>query len=177
MSPLPPLAAIACALALVGCGGGAEAAALGTPAEVGHVDVTSNVATTLALTVTDVREGTVEELEAAGLQFDPEERSLVPHYVDASYSNTGDETVERTMRVSVEDDEGNLISPTVIFDFAGDGGESGPCPDVTDGELAPGDSFEDCTLFLLPQGVPLARVSFLSQTPGEEGDFLYWTAE
>jgi len=169
--------ATAAALILVSCGGGTDAVALGTEVEVGHVDATTNDATTLNLTVTAVRQGTVAELEAAGLEFDPEEKSLVPHYVDATYVNTGDATVERTMRVSVEDGDGNLISPTVIFDFAGDGGETGPCPDVTEGKLPPDDSFEDCTLFLVEPGRTVERVSFLSQTPGEEGEFIYWAAE
>ena len=159
------------------CGGGPTTLPLGEQAEVGHKDTTTNTATTLALTVTAVRQGTVEELEASGLQFDEDERDTVPFYVDARYENTGDVAVERTMRVSVEDGDDNLISPVVVLDFAGDGGEQGPCPDINDGELPPGESFEDCTLFLLPTGTKPARVSFLSQPPEGEPDFVYWQAE
>lgn len=159
------------------CGGGVEAAPLGEQVEVGYVDSTTNAATTIALTVLDVRQGTIEELEAAGLEFDPDERELVPHYVDARYENTGSSPVERNMRVSVEDADDNLISPTVVFDFSGGDDAGGPCRDVDDGELPPGESFEDCTLFLVPDGVTVARVSFLSQTPDEEPEFVYWQAE
>jgi hypothetical protein len=170
--------AVALALVVAACGGGAAAAPLGEEVEVGYVDPSTQTATTMAVTVLDVRQGTVEELEAAGLTFDPEERAMVPHYVDAQYANTGDTVVERRMDVSLEDGDDNLISSTVIFDFSGGDGEpEGPCIDVKDGELAPGDSFEDCTLFLVPDGATVARVSFLSHVPGEEPEFIYWQAE
>lgn len=174
--PLIGIRAAAVACAVAACGG-VEAAALGEEVDVGYIDPTTSAATTLALTVLEVRQGTVEELEAAGLEFDPEERELVPHYVDARYANAGEATVERTMRVSVEDGDGNLISPTVVFDFSGGDEAGGPCRDTSDGDLPPGESFEDCTLFLVPDGVTVDRVSFLSQTPDEEPDFVYWQAE
>jgi hypothetical protein len=177
MRRYPQLIALA-ALLLAACGGGVEAAELGTEVEVGHLDSSTNTSTTLALTVTAVRQGTIEELEAAGLEFDPEERNLIPHYVDATYTNTGDGTVERSMRVAVEDGDDNLISPTVIFDFSGgEGGDSGPCVGIDDGPLAPGESFEDCTLFLVEEGREVARVSFLSQPEDGESEFVYWKAE
>lgn len=166
------------ALVLAACGGGVEASALGEEVDVGYVDSETNAATRLGLTVLDVRQGTVEELEAAGLKFDPEERELVPHYVDARFVNTGDATVKRTMRPGLEDGDGNLISATVVLDFSGgDAPPEGPCPAINDGDLAPGESFEDCTLFLVPDGVTVARVSFLSQPPEGEPDFVYWQAE
>jgi hypothetical protein len=173
-----PFAAFICALALTACGGGPEASLLGEPIDVGYVDSQSSAATTLTITVTDVREGTVEELEKAGMKFDEDERDLIPHFVDATYENTGDEAVPRNMRVSLEDADDNLISPTVVFDFSGGkGGDAGPCPDINDGDLAAGDSFEDCTLFLVPQGVDVARVSFLSQPAEGDSEFVYWAVE
>ena len=168
------------AVALAACGGGPKAAPLGEAIDVGVVDSETNAATSLTITVTDVRQGSVEELEKAGLQFDDDERDLVPYYVDATYANTGEETVKRNMRVSIEDAEDNLISPTVVFDFSGAKGqdkEAGPCPNIDDGDLSPGDSFEDCTLFLVGEGVEAARVSFLSQPADGESTFVYWAAE
>ena len=70
------------------------------------------------MTVSAVRQGTVEELGASGLQFDDDERNLVPYYVDATYENTGDAAVERAMRVGIEDADDNLINATVVLDFA-----------------------------------------------------------
>jgi predicted small lipoprotein YifL len=169
---LPLLTTIS--LALGGCGG-ESGLALGTEAEVGHVDAATQAATALAITVEEVRRGTVEELEAAGLQFDDDERDLVPYYVDATYRNTGDVEVERTMRVSSEDASGNLVSPTIVLDFGGGGEDAGPCPDVDEGGLAPGQSFEDCTLFLYPAGSAPASVTFLSQPAGEEPEFVRWS--
>ena len=168
------------ALALAGCGGGPDASPLGEAIAVGVVDSEANTATTLSVTVTDVRQGTIEELEKAGLELDEDERDLVPHYVDATYENTGDETVKRTMRVSIEDADDNLINPTVVFDFSGGKGKDkapGPCPNVDDGDLAAGESFEDCTLFLASQGVEIVRVTFLSQPADGESEFVYWAVE
>lgn len=168
------------AVALTGCGGGPQASPLGEAIEVGHVDSEAGTATTLAITVTDVRQGSIEELEKAGLEFDDDERDLVPYYVDATYENTGDEAVKRNMRPSIEDADDNLINPTVVFDFSGGKGqdkEPGPCPNVEDGEVAAGESFEDCTLFLVSQGVEVARVTFLSKPEDGESEFVYWAVE
>jgi hypothetical protein len=170
-------ASIAAVLLLGACGGGPDAVPLGEKVDLGYTDSSDNTATTLAVTVTDVRAGTVEELEKSGLEFDDDERDLVPYYVDATYANTGDNGVQRNMRVSIEDADDNLISPTVVFNFSGGDENSGPCPDINDGELAPGDSFKDCTLFLVPQEAKVARVSFLSQPAEGESSFVYWNAE
>lgn len=175
-----PVAAVCVATliaALSACGGGPEARPLGEKVDLGYVNAGTSTATDLAVTVTAVREGTVEELEESGLQFDEDEKNLVPYYVDATYENVGDESVPRDMRVSVEDGEDNLISPTVVLDFAGKNGKGGPCPDVNDGNLEPGQGFDDCTLFLVSPGVDIARVSFLSQVDGEEPEFVYWNAQ
>jgi len=43
-----------------------------------------------------------------------------------------------------------------------------------EGELAPGESFETCTLFLVPKGREPSKVSFLPNDPGAETDFVYW---
>ena len=161
-----------------GCGGGPPGVPLGETIAVGYTDTGADVHTSLDVTVTAVRTGTVEELEAAGLSFDEEERSLVPHYVDATYANTGEGTVERTMRPALEDGDGNLLSATVIFDFSGgEGDQGGPCVGVDDGPLAPGESFSDCTLFLVPADITPAVASFLSQPAEGEPEFVYWTIE
>ncbi len=61
---------------------------------------------------------------------------------------------------------------TVILDWGE--GPSGPCPNVSDGELAPGEEFEDCTLFLVDPGITPAVVSFLRQPEGAESEFVNW---
>jgi hypothetical protein len=168
----PPATALACALLLAACGGGGDAIPVGQAGEVSYTDTATSTTTTLAVTVDGLETGTIEELEAAGLSFDEDERSLVPHYLTATYTNTGDAEVERTMRLTLEDADGGLISPTVVLDFAGDGGQEGPCPDVGEGPLPPGESFSDCTLFLVPEDLEPARASFLSQPAEGEPDFV-----
>lgn len=168
---------IAVCVVAAACGGGPDAAALGQAVEVSHTDPETNDTAALSVTVKGVRQGSVEELEKAGLQFDADERALVPHYVDVEYTNTGDTPATRTMRVGLEDAEENLISATVVLDFAQKGGKGGPCPDIDDGELPPGESFEDCTLFLVPPDAEVARVSFLSQPAGGEPEFVYWQVQ
>lgn len=173
------ICAFVLAVLVAGCGGGPEEAALGTVIEVGYQDASDGQTfTTLDVAVLGVRQGTVEELEDAGLEFDEEERGLTPWYVDARYANTGENAVERSMRITLEDGPGNLLSPTIIFDFSGgEEAPSGPCPAINDGELAPGEEFEDCTLFLVPPDIEPARVTFLSQPEGVEPEFVYWATE
>jgi hypothetical protein len=161
----------------VGGGGGEEDAhAMGETVSVGYADASDQTSTTLDVTVLDVREGTQDELSEGGLEVDPEDQSSTPYYVDAKYENTGDGTVPRSMDVSLEDADGNLINSVVIFDF-GDQGFA-PCENVSDGNLKPGDSFEDCTLFLVPEGLEVSQVSFFA-TPkvGEPSVFIYWDIE
>ncbi|MFN2588047.1 MAG: hypothetical protein ABR613_08015 [Actinomycetota bacterium] len=168
------------AFVLASCGGdsgdGEEVHALGEPATVGYSDPTDlegEVATTLEVTVLEVREGTHDELTEAGFEVDAEGRDTTPYYVDARYENTGDATVERNIDVSLEDSDGNLIGSTLVFDYGDKGFPL--CENVDEGKLAPGESYENCTLFLVPEGVEPGQVSFLSHegadTPPE---FVYW---
>ena len=166
-------------LLLAACGGGTSASPLGTSVAVAYTDDTTNVTTDLEVTVLGVRQGTVAELVASGLQFDDDEQDLVPFYVDARYTNTGSETVGRGMRVALEDDTDALISPTIVLDFSGgQGGDpEGPCVDVKDGELAPGETLEDCTLFVVDPGTDVATVTFLSRPATGEPTFVDWVVE
>ena len=173
MTDVRVLAAIPLVL-LIGCGGeSVKALDLGQEAVVEHAPFTDppSSPTDLGITVLGVRPGTIEELETI-FELDLEERTKAPYYVDVRFENDGEETIERELSVSMEDQDGNLISPVVIFDFGGPPYES--CTDNTEGQLAPGESFETCTLFLVPEGRRAARVSFLPNVPGEETDWVYW---
>jgi hypothetical protein len=166
-------------LALTACGGGgggADTVALGKQAVVGYTQPGAGGAhTTLAVTVLRVRQGTQDELKRGGLEVDAEDRSTTPYYVDVRYGNRGQAAVNRGIPISLEDSDGNLIGSTLIFDFGGKPFEL--CKKVDEGKLAPGQSYESCTLFLVPEGVDLGKVSFLSdEGPGEEPRFVYWDA-
>jgi hypothetical protein len=170
--------AIACVV-LSACAGGddAETHALGETVSVGTVEYTESgdrgAETTLDLTPLAVRQGTQEELTEGGFDIDPEDQSKSVYYVDVRYENTGEGTVTRNLSVNLEDPDGNLINSTVIFDFGDEPFEQ--CEHTNEGDLAPGDSYESCTLFLVPEGVEIDKVSFLSDKgEGQESEFVYW---
>jgi hypothetical protein len=171
------LAALAATLALAACGGGAggggDANALGQEAAVGYAQHDPAVRTNLGITVLRVRQGTHEQLSQAGYEVDEDARDTTPYYIDVRYENQGDETVKRNISVGLEDSDGNLIGRTLIFNYGGKPFEH--CTEVDEGEVAPGESYESCTLFLVPEGVDIGKVSFLSDNgPGEEPEFVYW---
>jgi hypothetical protein len=176
------MAAVALVLAACGGGGngGGEVHPLGQEAVVGYNEPTSTgqrgPRVEIAITVLAVRTGTQQELSENGLEVDPEDQDTIPFYVDARFENRGANAVTRNLDMSLEDSDGNLIGNTLIFDYGGEPFE--PCPRVTEGTLAPGESYESCTLFLVPEGVDVGNVSFLSDNgPNQEPEFVYWASE
>lgn len=166
------------ASASAGCGGGggdgSSLLTLGEEAVVSHADssVAGATPTTLGVTVLALRQGTQQELEDGGFSLDPDEKELVPYYLDARFANKGDTPIERSMRPSLEDGDGNLLSPTTIISLGGPPFEQ--CARVSDGQLEPGDSYESCTLFLVDPDTTPSRASFLPYVPGESTDFVQW---
>ena len=112
-----------------------------------------------------MRQGTQQELEEGGFRLDPDEKELTPYYVDARFENQGGQTIERQMRPGLEDEDDKLISPTTIISLSGPPFEK--CPRVNEGQLEPGQSYESCTLFLVPEGSEPDRASFLPPTSPE----------
>jgi hypothetical protein len=176
-----PLACVALALGLGGCGGGDDGGstlALGTEAVVDHTQIGTGGAapsTTLGITVLKVRQGTQEELKQGGFRLDPDEQKTTPYYVDVRYENQGQEAIKRQLDVGLEDQDGNLISATTIISLGGP--PFAKCPKISEGELVPGQSYESCTLFLVPEGREPGKVSFLPYNPTSETEFVYWDVE
>ena len=174
-----PVVCVVLALGVSACGGGSKSAKahpLGEEVVVQHTEIGAAGAgapkTTLGVTVLAVRKGTQQELKAGGYQIDPEDRSKTPYYVDVRWANKGSQAIKRNLGVGLEDDDGNLISATTIFDFGGK--PFAKCPHVAEGTLKPGQTYESCTLFLFPEGKDPARVSFLPYDPKTATDFVYW---
>ncbi len=172
-----PLGSAVFVVALTACGGGGGGGGanhpLGAEAVVEHTELSGgNAKTTLGITVLRVRKGTQKELKDAGFTLDPDEQSATPYYVDARFTNKGSNAIKRDLSLSLEDQDGNLISSTVIIELGGTPFQK--CRKNTEGELAPGESFETCTLFLVPKGREPSKVSFLPNDPGAETDFVYW---
>ncbi len=162
-------------LIVAACGGGVAALPLGEEAVVEHAQLVGDTfapKTTLAISVLAVRTGTIAELEA-GFEIDPDQRTKTPIYVDARFENRGSQAINRELGVSLEDQDGNLISNVVIFNYGGD--VFAPCPDNTEGELAPGEQFETCSLFLVDEGRTPTRVSFLPLPLGNDTVSVYWS--
>lgn len=170
------------AICLVGAacgsgGGGAPALALGTETVVNHASpgvASPAPTTTLGVTVKAVRIGTIADLEAGGFTVDDDERSMTPVYVDLRFENKGTETIDRNLGVSLRDQDDNLISSVVIFNFGGE--PFATCTDnsKSDEVLAPGDVLETCDLFLLKEGRLAKRVAFLAIDPGTDSGFIFW---
>jgi hypothetical protein len=158
---------------------GGSALPLGKEAVVEHAQIKTGGGTTKAtvgITVLKVTRGTQEELKQGGLEVDdPEERSATPYYVDVRYENQGSQPIKRELQVGLEDQDGNLISATTIISFGGP--PFARCKRADDGEVAPGESYESCTLFLVPEGEEPSRVSFLPYNPEEETEFVYWAVK
>ena len=171
-------------LATAGCGGGGGSGGgkssselpLGTKAVVTHTQIASGAQkaarTTLGITVLKVRKGTQQELTQGGFTVDAKNKSDTPYYVDVRYENTGSAAIKRSLDVALEDQDGNLITSVVIF-YSG-GKPFATCPTINEGALAPGASYESCTLFFVPQGKQPSRVSFLPYNPKKETQFVYW---
>ena len=112
-------------------------------------------------------------LVSAGFSLDPEEKTATPYYIDVRYANKGSAAIDRGLVVSLEDGDGNTISSTTIINLGGE--PFGKCPQAERGKLAPGQSYEDCRLFLVPGGREPERVTFLPYNPEEPTDFVRWT--
>jgi hypothetical protein len=176
---LAALAAVMVGVAQITGGDGAKPHPLGTEVVVGHKDSSGGepgVRTRIGLTVLAVRKGTPEELVANGIRVDPEDEKAIPHYVDARFANKGPRAVTRNLDVGLEDSEGNLVPRTLIFGIGAEPFE--PCKEVTRGKLRPGESYESCTLVIVPDGAEVEKVHFLSdQGPDEPPEFVYWATE
>ena len=176
---LAVLTVVMIGVARVTGGGGPVAHPLGTEVLVGVVDRSGGdpgVRTQIGLTVLRVRKGTQRELASNGLEMDAEDRDSTPFYVDARFANKGRNAVTRNLDVGLDDTDGNLVPPTIIFNF----GDSTfrPCPSVDEGMLEPGQSYESCTLVLVPAGIEVGRVHFLSDNGPDRGsEFVYWEIE
>lgn len=176
---LAVLGAVMVGVAQITGGNGAKPHPLGTEVEVGHVDLSEGqpgVSARIGLTVLAVRKGTQQELEAGGLQVRAEAKDDTPYYVDARFTNKGPNAVERNLHVGLEDSGGDLVRGTIIFGLATQTFE--PCPDPSSGTLEPGESYEGCTLVLVPEGTDVAKVYFLSDNgPDKPSEFVYWATE
>jgi hypothetical protein len=160
-----------------GGGGGAPALAVGTEAVVNHANLgvaSPAPVTSLGVTVKAVRIGTIADLEAGGFQVEEDQRSMTPVYVDLRFENKGTEAIDRNLGVSLRDQDDNLISSVVVFNYGGE--PFATCTDNTtaDEDLAPGEVLETCDLFLLREGRVAKRVAFLPSLPGTDTDPIYW---
>lgn len=173
------LGAVMVGVAQITGGNGAKLHPLGTEVVVGHKDVSEGqrgVRTQIALTVLAVRTGTQEELEENGFRLDPDEKDATPYYIYVRFANKGPNTVKRNLHVGLEDSGGNLIRSPIVFRYGDRLFEQ--CPESDDGTLKSGETYESCTLALVPKGVDAAKVHFLSDNgPNEEPELVYWATE
>jgi hypothetical protein len=169
------LGALMVGLAQITGRNGAKPHPLGTEVEVGHVEYNDGqraVSTQIGLAVLGVRKGSQQQLAAHGLRVGADDRDATPYYIDARFSNKGPNAVKRNLNVGLEDSDGKLVRWTLIL---GDTQTFEPCRNLTEGVLEPGESYESCTLVLVPEGVDVAKVHFLSDNgPDEPPQSVYW---
>lgn len=168
---------VALVLALAACGGdgdgGGSAHPLGEQVVVEHAEATgAKRATTLGITVLKVRKGSQQELKQAGFTLDPDEQTRTPYYVDTRIENQGSSPIGRRQLVSLEDGDGNSISSTIVIELGG--APFKLCPQDDEAPLAPGQSHERCSIFLVPEGKEPSRVNFLPYDPDTPTEFVYW---
>ncbi len=148
---------------------------LGTEAVVPYtVPASGTVAavdTTIGVTVLAVRPGTQAELTAGGIQVDDNAKDATPYYVDVKYADKGTGSLKRNLSVSMEDTKGDSVPTTLIVSL---GGTFTLCADGDSSDFKPGESYEGCTLFLVPKGRKIARVRFVSQAPDAKITFTDW---
>lgn len=176
-------AALALAVGLVACGGdgggggGGSSRAVGEEAVTEHTEIGATGAaapkTTLGITVLKVTKGTQAQLKAGGFTLEGDELKTTPYYVDVKYTNKGTTAIKQSLGVAMEDQDDNLINSTTVLSFGGDPFENCASADSKK-DLAGGQSYESCDLFLVPEGRTPKRVSFLPNSPGKETEFLYW---
>jgi len=172
------LALVSLTLSLAACGGGdggGSSHPLGEEVVVEHAQDPSGTPSSLGITVLAVRKGTQEQMKQGGFTLEGDELTRTPYYVDTRFENQGAAPIKRQLSVSLEDQDDNLITSTTIIDLGG--APFADCPKAGDEALAPGQSYKDCTLFLVPEGREPAKVSFLPTDPGTATDFVYWNVE
>jgi hypothetical protein len=177
------LALVVALSALAACGssgsGGPAKLALGTKAEVAYTAPASGdnaaVDTRLAITVLDVREGTQSDLVEGGFTIDDDIKDATPYYVDVRYENVGTGDALTNLSVGMEDTKGNSISSTVVLNLGGE--PFSKCVDVETKPLPAGQSYEECSLFLVPKGKKIDRVRFVSQSPDAKITFTDWATK
>src|SRR5205823_5012132 len=165
---------------LAACGGGGTSGGaklkLGTEAVVSYTSAASGstqaVNTQIGITVLRIRTGTQKDLSDAGLQVEDKDKNTTPYYVDVRYANKGTGKALRNLDVGLEDTSGNSIPTTLNFAFGADPFQL--CIDVATGTLDPGDSYESCTLLLVPNGTKVDRVRFVSQGSDAKITFTDW---
>jgi hypothetical protein len=153
-------------------GGEGGVLALGSGAVAPFVDYgTSNPGTPTAVGVRvhEVRKG--EAADFKGFDLEPAQRRATPYYIDATFENRGTFAVSRNLlRASLEDADGREYRPTTLVVI---GGSFRRCPQSSGKRLAPGRSFDGCSVVLLPKGARPDRVRFQGDVAE---DPVYWEA-
>ncbi len=170
--PATATAAVLGAAALLSGCPGDDAHALGEAVEVEFHDSESQLVASGKVVVTDVREGSPTDLEAAGYALDEKQMAATVRYVDVTFDNSGEQPVT-PHSPGGEDRDGNLIPALTVIDFSGGGEVFEACPGLPEAVPA-GAQAEGCSIVLVPDGTEMERVYY---HPGGSEEFVYWTTE
>jgi hypothetical protein len=161
--------AVLASVALSGCNSTAKARPLGEQVNTRFYSLVEGTEQGPGtVTVTGVRVGDVADLDAGGFELEPDQRRTMPHYVDITFTNTGNVPVDLRDPSGVDQD-GELVTSLRVLEL-GRSSTFEPCPLLPD-TLRPGRSVDGCAIVLVPYGVELQRISYL---PDVGEDFVYW---
>ncbi len=131
---------------------------LGEPAEVAYAAQVGP--TTLQVTVSGIERGDAADL--AELELPPEQADGTPFYARATIVHAGEQDLQfedPALRLTGLDDRGRPVTPVVITT------RFRPCDYVAAPEgYAPGESFDTCVTYVVPDGGSLAGVQW--EQPG-----------
>ena len=119
--------------------------------------------------VTDVRIGARGDLEATGFELDADQAASTPHYVDITFTNTGDAPVDLRDPSGIDQDD-ELVPSLTVLELGTTSSVFAECPLLPD-RLAPGRKVDGCAIVLVPEGLDLDRISYL---PDATEEFVYW---
>jgi hypothetical protein len=116
---------------------------------------TGKATSTLAITLTSVRQGSISDL--SNFELDAQSKEGVPFYVAAKFRNVGTRPVAISGifgDMNVYDKQGDTIDSITLL------GNFPKCQGTEPDSLAVGHQFQECDVYIAPVGEPVATVVF-----------------
>ena len=136
-----------------GGGGGDEVTPLGTtlkvgePAVIDYTDASTNDKSIIRLTPEKIEQGSLDDFK--NIELDEEQKKATPYYAEIAVENIGDGDLsggDPATYINGVDDRGQDQNEIIFI------GDFERCDHETPKKLKPGDSYDACLVYLIPQG-------------------------